>query len=182
MNEQNPYQAPQAALTSAAVPSKLQQLIPWDEEGRRVLCDVAKQHRWMMGLYFSFLLYGCCCMLVGYLAAEYLPRKYGDLIALQVIPLIFLYPALIYQVYQAARLLNKALTPLISLLVMLLFPYALVVPIFYHRRAVHFFAHFGIRLPLLGIRPTELDTQIAAKYDASLAQPQPSISDVEQLS
>jgi hypothetical protein len=180
MSAENPYQAPQSALTPVALPIHLQQLIPWEEDGRRTLQEVAKCHRWMMRLYIVFLLYGCCCMFVGYLGSKYLSKKAGDLLALQIFPLYLFYPLLIYYVYQLAKLLNRSWTPLISLLMMLLVPYSLAVPIFYHRRAVKLFAQFDIRLGLLGIRPAQLDTQIDANYDAHLAQAPPSFSDVAQ--
>ena len=173
MSAQNPYQAPQAALTTTSLPVNLQLLIPWEEDGRRVLHDVAKCHRWMIRLYIIFLLYFCCCMLLGYLGSRYLSKAAGDLLAFQVIPLFFIYPALIYFVYQLAKLLHKSFTPLISILLMLWFPFCLAVPIFYHRRAIQCFAHFDIRLGLLGISAAQLDTRIDANYDASLAPTAP---------
>jgi len=120
----------------------------------------------MVCAYYAFLLYGGCCSVSGYLGSRYLSKQAGDLLAFQVLPLPFLYFALMFHVYQLAKFLNNSWTPLISLLMMILLPYSLAVPIFYHRRAVHCFARYGIPLGLWGIGPVQLDTQIDAAYDA----------------
>ncbi len=171
MSAENPYQAPQTALTTSALPIKLQQIIPWEEDGRRALQEVAKHHRWMMRLYVVLLFLFCCSLILKFFAGH--PELAASL---QEIPGAVVFLGLITQVFQLAKRLNESWTPLISLLVMFLLPFSLVVPIFYHRRTVKFFAQFDIRIGLLGITPAQLDTRIDTNYDAYFAKAQQSLS------